>query len=133
PQMWTGFGVTPDKTKLMLELGTSEVTETHIMDLTDPTASLELLISRDVGSLHDVLPVGDRYLITHNRAADGTALPNNEVAIVDAADVGNRAAWQTVFAHSPTVKLDGVGVTRQYLFAAVRAETTPRMWVVPLE
>ncbi|GAA2039021.1 S9 family peptidase [Yaniella flava] len=133
PQMWSGFGLSPDKTKLLFELGNSEVTETHIMDLTDPAASLQLLISRDERSLHDVLPVGDRYLITHNRAADGTALPNNEVAIVDAGDIGNRAAWQTVFAHSPTVKLDGVGVTRQYLFAAVRAESTPRMWVVPLE
>lgn len=133
PQMWSGFGVSPDKTNLILELGNSEVTETHIMDLTDPAASLELLISRDVGSLHDVLPVGDQYLITHNRAADGTPLPNNEVSVVDAAAIHDRSAWLTVFAHSPVIKLDGVGVTREYLFAAVRAETTPRMWVLPLE
>src|SRR5699024_4970190 len=72
------------------------------------------------------------YIITHNRAADGTPLPTNEVSVVAAAALHDRSAWQTVFAHSPTVKLDGVGITRDYLFAAVRAETTPRMWVLPL-
>ena len=133
PQMWGGFGLSPDKTKLLLELGNSEVTETHILDLTQIAAPLDLVISREEHSLHDVLPVGDQYLITHNRAADGTHLPNNQVSIVDADKVTDRAAWRTVFEHSPTVKLDGVGVTREYLFAAVRSETTPRMWVLPLD
>lgn len=132
PQMWGGFGLSPDKTKLILELGNSEVTETHILDLETIAAPLELVISRTERSLHDVLPVGDQYLITHNRAADGAPLPNNQVSIVDADQVADRSAWRTVFAHSETIKLDGVGVTREYLFAAVRAETTPRMWVLPL-
>ena len=132
PQMWGGFGLSPDKTKLVLELGNSEITETHILDLTVTASPLELVISRQERSLHDVLPVGDQYLITHNRAADGGHLPNNQVSIVDASKVADRAAWRTVFEHSPTIKLDGVGVTREYLFAAVRAETTPRMWVLPL-
>src|SRR5699024_6942865 len=133
PQMWDGSGMSPDKTKLLLELGNSEVTETHILDLTQIAAPLEMVISREDRSLHDVVPVGDQYLITHNRAADGTHLPNNQVSIVDADKVADRSAWRTVFEHSQTVKLDGVGVTRQYLFAAVRSETTPRMWVLPLE
>jgi len=133
PQMWCGFGLSPDKTTLVFELGNSEVTETHVLDLTDPAATLQLVISRDANSLHDVLPVGDNYVITHNRAADGAHLPNNAVSIVAAAAVDDPDAWQTVFAHSPTVKLDGVGVTRDYLFAAVRANTTPRMWVLPLD
>ena len=132
PQMWGGFGLSPDKTKLILELGNSEVTETHILDLETIAAPLELVISRTERSLHDVLPVGEQYIITHNRDADGTQLPNNQVSIVDADQVTDRSAWRTVFAHSETVKLDGVGVTREYLFAAVRAETTPRMWVLPL-
>src|SRR5699024_1858249 len=84
PQMWGGLGLSPDKTKLLLELGNSEVTETHILDLTQIAAPLEMVISREDHSLHDVLPVGDQYLITHNRAADGTHLPNNQVSIVDA-------------------------------------------------
>jgi oligopeptidase B len=133
PQMWAGFGLSPDKTKLILELGNSEVTETHVLDLETIAAPLELVISREERSLHDVLPVDDQYLITHNRAADGTHLPNNEVSIVDADKVTDRAAWRTVFEHSQSIKLDGVSVTREFLFAAVRAETTPRMWVVPLE
>lgn len=133
PQMWSGFGLSPDKTKLLLELGNSEVTETHLLDLTVPAAALELLISRDERSLHDVLPVGDQYIITHNRAADGTQLPNNQVSVVAADQIADRSAWRTVFEHSPTVKLDGVDVTRTHLFAAVRAETTPRLWVMPLD
>lgn len=132
PQMWSGFGLSPDKAKLILEMGNSEVTETHILDLTDPQATLQLLIGRETKSLHDVLPVGDRYIITHNRAVDGSPLPNNEVSVVDATAVRDRSAWRTVFAHTSAVKLDGVGVTRQYLFAEVRADTTPRMWVLPL-
>ena len=133
PQMWGGFGLSPDKTKLILELGNSEITETHVLDLETIAAPLELVISREQRSLHDVLPVDDQYLITHNRAADGTHLPNNEVSIVEADNVADRAAWRTVFEHSEHIKLDSVGVTREYLFAAVRAETTPRMWVLPLE
>ena len=132
PQMWGGFGLSPDKTKLIFELGNSEVTETHILDLEILAAPLELVISRDQRSLHDVLPVDDQYIITHNRAADGTHLPNNQVSIVEADKVADRSAWRTVFEHSNTIKLDGVGVTREYLFAAVRAETTPRVWVMPL-
>src|SRR5690625_5093198 len=130
--MWGGFGLSPDKTKLILELGNCEVTETHVLDLTVIAAPLELVISREERSLHDVLPVGEQYIITHNRAADGTHLPNNQVSIVEAENVADRAAWRTVFEHSNTIKLDGVGVTREYLFAAVRAETTPRVWVMPL-
>src|SRR5699024_8762886 len=133
PQMWGGFGLSPDKTTLLLELGNSEVTETHVLDLTDPAATLQLVIGRDANSLHDVLPVDDHYIITHNRATDGNHLPNNAVSIVAATSVDHPQAWQTVFAHSPTVKLDGVGITRDYLFAAVRANTTPRMWVLPLD
>ena len=130
--MWGGFGLSPDKTKLLLELGNSEVTETHILDLTKIAAPLELVISREERSLHDVLPVGDQYVITHNRAADGTHLPNNQVSIVDADKVTDRTAWRTVFEHSQTIKLDGVGVTRSIcLLQFVRNDT--RMWVVPLE
>ncbi len=70
PQMWGGFGLSPDKTKLLLELGNSEITETHILDLETIAAPLELVISRQERSLHDVLPVGDQYLITHTHAIE---------------------------------------------------------------
>ena len=60
PQMGGGFGLSPDKTHLILELGNSEITETHILDITVIAAPLELVISRHERSLHDVLPVGEQ-------------------------------------------------------------------------
>src|SRR5699024_12139512 len=130
--MWCGFGLSPDKTRQVFELGNSEGTETHVLDLTDPAATLQMLISRDANSLHDVLPIFDNYVITHNRAADGAHLPNNALSIVAAAAVDDPDAWQTVFSHSPTIKLDGVGVTRVYLYAAVRVNINPRHLLLPL-
>src|SRR5699024_3922558 len=120
-----------DKTTLVFELGNSEVTETHVLDLTDPAATLQLVIGRDANSLHDVLPVGDNYVITHNRAADGIHLPNNSLSIVAAAAIDDPDAWQTVFPPSPSITLYGVGVTRNCFFCAMRATTTPRIWLLP--
>src|SRR5690625_6111172 len=103
--MGSGIGLSPDKAMLLLELVNSEAPDIHLLDLTVPAAALELLISRDERSLHDVLPVGDQYIITHNRAADGTQLPNNQVSVVAADQIADRSAWCTVFEHSWSVKL----------------------------
>src|SRR5699024_12594270 len=110
-----------------------ELTDSERLGLMGPAVAWELLSSRGERSLHDVLPVGYQYIITHNRAADGTQLRNNQVSLVAAYQIADRSAWRTVFEHSPTVKLDGVDVTRAHLFAAVRAEITPRLWVMPLD
>lgn len=151
PGMWTGFTGTADRTQLLIGVGNSEVSETHVVDLPEspdaPLPAPRLLIPRAWGMLADVEPVTGadgvrRLLVVHDRtvarqdAADAGAdvpAPNGMLSLVAEADVADRGAWHTVVPHREDVKVDGVMVTLTHAALAVRRETTPRVVVAPLD
>lgn len=147
PGMWSGFGLSADRTELLISVGNSEVAETLAMDLPEtaeaPLGELRMLVSRDLGLLHGVDPVtldGQRhYVIVHNK--DFTAedeehgpapAPNNMVSLAARETVTDPRFWRTVVGHSETTKVDGAAVTATHLALEVRRETTPRTVVLPL-
>ncbi|NUL48992.1 S9 family peptidase [Cellulosimicrobium funkei] len=147
PGMWSGFGLSADRTELLVSVGNSEVAETLALDLPEtvdePLGELRMLVSRDLGLLHGVDPVtldGQRhYVIVHNK--DFTAedeenapapAPNNMVSLAARETVTDPRFWRTVVGHSDTVKVDGAAVTATHLALGVRRETTPRTLILPL-
>ncbi|WMY78265.1 S9 family peptidase [Citricoccus sp. I39-566] len=147
PGMWSGFGLSADRTELLVSVGNSEVAETLALDLPEtvdePLGELRMLVSRDLGLLHGVDPVtldGQRhYVIVHNKdftAEDEenapTPAPNNMVSLAARETVTDPRFWRTVVGHSDTVKVDGAAVTATHLALGVRRETTPRTLILPL-
>ncbi|WBL20489.1 S9 family peptidase [Citricoccus sp. NR2] len=137
PGFWTGFDLSAERDQLVIGSGNSEVAETWILDLTDPTARPERLVSREHQMLHSIDPVrldgAPHYLVTHDRdLATQNPAPNNMVSVVAAEQITDPSAWHTVLPHSPTVKIDGVHPNRTHLMIAARADTTPRTLILPL-
>ncbi|QCU77379.1 S9 family peptidase [Citricoccus sp. SGAir0253] len=136
PGMWSGIGLSADRTELVISIGNSEVAETRALDLpesaAEPLGEPRVLVDRALGLLHGVDPVtlhGERhYVIVHDRDA-----PNNMVSLAPRATVTDPDSWRTVVGHSETTKVDGAAVTATHLALAVRRETTPRTVVLPLE
>ncbi|HEY4615835.1 MAG TPA: S9 family peptidase [Citricoccus sp.] len=147
PGMWSGFGLSADRTELIVSIGNSELAETRALDLPasadEPLGELRVLVDRSLGLLHGVDPVtlhGQRhYVIVHNKdfstedEEHGPApAPNNMVSLAARETVTDPRFWRTVVGHSATTKVDGAAVTATHLALAVRRDTTPRTLVMPL-
>ena len=134
PGMWLGFELSADHNTLLISSGNSEYAETSMLDLTDPAATIQLLVPRSLRLLHgvDLLPGTDtRALITHDHQA-----PNNMVALADLEQLGADAdpsQWKTVVAHETTVKVEGTILTSTHLVLSVRRDTCERVQLIPLE
>lgn len=145
-ELWTGIELSADKRDLMIVSGNSEYDETRILDVTDPGAVPDLLISADRRLLHAIDPIeldGERHLlVTHNQ--DG---PNNAVslttadaliaqlpAVLDGADdLAPLDLGRTVLAQEKAVKLEGVVVTAAQVLVDARAETVESVRLLPLD
>ncbi|MDI3331224.1 MAG: S9 family peptidase [Micrococcus sp.] len=147
PGMWSGFGLSADRTELVVSIGNSEIAETRALDLPEtadePLGELRVLVDRSLGMLHGVDPVtldGQRhYVIVHNKdftteePGHGPApAPNNMVSLAARETVTDPRSWRTVVGHSDTTKVDGAAVTATHLALGVRRQTTPRTLVMPL-
>jgi oligopeptidase B len=142
PGMWSGFGLSADRTELIVSIGNSELAETRALDLPEsagePLGELRVLVDRSLGMLHGVDPVtldGQRhYVIVHNKdfAAEVVPAPNNMVSLATRETVTDPRSWRTVVGHSATTKVDDAAVTATHLALGVRRETTPRTLVMPL-
>ncbi|NIH71356.1 S9 family peptidase [Auritidibacter ignavus] len=138
---WTGFSLSADRTELIISSGTSEISETRVLALSETDPSIpapQLAVSRQLNSLHTLTPVviDDQrfYLIVHDRnPLDGTPLPNNTVSMVAAQTVTEPETWRTVMPHSTATKIDEVDVNRTHAIVSARVETTPRTMVIPLD
>lgn len=141
PGMWSGFGLSADRTELVVSIGNSELAETRALDLPEgagePLGGLRVLVDRSLGLLHGVDPVtldGRRhYVIVHDKdLATGADAPNNMVSLAARETVTDPRSWRTVVEHSATTKVDGAAVTATHLALSVRRQTTPRTLVMPL-
>ncbi|WP_159611906.1 S9 family peptidase [Glutamicibacter sp. JC586] len=133
PGMWLGFDLSPDRKTLMISSGNSEYSETSMLDLTDDTASVSLLVPRELRLLHgiDLTPASGQALITHDFEA-----PNNMVSLANLDQLGKDTIpqqWQTVVAHEDTVKIEGTILTGSHVVLSVRRNTCERVQLLPLE
>lgn len=133
--MWTGFDLSADRKQLLISIGCSEYSETHILDFDNREAGLTLVISRDERVLYDVDPVtieGKRQLIiTHNRDAR-----NSMVSLVSVDELSKPLAeqqWTTVVPHSESVRVNGTGSNATHAFISVRKDTTDKVQILPLK
>lgn len=132
--MWTGFDLSADRTLLLISVGCSEYSETHILDFNDRDAGLSMVIPRAERVLYDVDPVtvdGSRQLvITHNRNAR-----NSMVSLVQWDELAkplDQQHWTTIRAHSETVRVNGTASNATHAFISIRKDTTDKVQIVPL-
>ena len=134
PGMWLGFELSADRKTLLISSGNSEYAETSMLDLSDPQATVQLLVPRSLELLHgvDLLPAPDtRALITHDHQA-----PNNMVALAELSQLGPQAdpaQWQVVVPHESTVKVEGTILTSSHLVLSVRRDTCERVQLISLQ
>lgn len=134
PGMWLGFELSADHSTLLISSGNSEYAETSMLDLNDPTATVQLLVPRTLKLLHgvDLLPgAQSQVLITHDFQA-----PNNMISLANRAQLGTAAdpaQWHSVLPHQDTVKIEGTILTATHLVLSVRRDTCERVQLIGLD
>lgn len=134
PGMWLGAGLSADRRWIVVEATCSEFSEVRIQPVDDPASGPRVVLPRTDRVLYEAEPVlldgREQILLTHDHGA-----PNSRVSLMDAADLGRpvaEVALREVVPASDTVRVDGCAVTATHLVVAVRAETTPRVRLLPL-
>ncbi len=134
PGMWLGFDLSADKRQLLISSGNSEYAETSALDLTDPQATVQLLVPRSLRLLHSVELTAQtpaQAIITHDHQA-----PNNMLSLAMLDELGADAdpsSWRTLVSHRDDVKLEGTLLTSSHVVLAVRRDTCERVQLLPLE
>ena len=138
-QLWTGVQLSADERALVIISGNSEYDESRLLDVTNPEATPELLISAQHRLLHAVDPLeldgAALLLITHNQNG-----PNNALSVTTAAALQEQADAEgpldlgvTVLPHEETVKFEGVAVTASQLLVSARRDTVESVYLLPME
>ena len=137
--MWLGFELSSDRRYLVLGIGCSEYSETRLLRLDDPAATLTTVISREERVLYEAEPFllegpdgqkTERIVITHNRNA-----VNSMVSLVEPSELAKPLAeqqWTAVVEHSDDVRVNGAGVTSTHMVVSVRKDTIERVQVISL-
>lgn len=127
--MWVGVEPSASRKYLFISSGCSEFSEVHILDVSVPDAEPQLVLSRDARVLYDVehveLDGADRFVAVHNYDA-----VNSMVSLVTLGVPPGE--WQTVIAHSPTRRIDGLSALRGHLLLGVREDTLETVKIQPL-
>lgn len=131
PGLWLGAEPSPDAQDLVINASNAEWGETWVWPGMRAGTAPVKVVSRDVRALHQVLPVdvdGRRVLlILHDLQA-----PNARVSMAPATG-GDPTGWIEVLPTDPETKLDAIAANRSHLVVAVREETVPRVWTLPLK
>ncbi|KAF0685244.1 Aste57867_22835 [Aphanomyces stellatus] len=125
-----GCGVhkTRSERYMIISTGSSETSEAHVMDLENPDAGFVPIAPRQQGVMYEVSHWNDEFLISTNR--DSAA--NFKLMSVPCAAVLNEsgdAAWTTVFAYDPNVKVDGVSCFKSYFALFGRQDGLTQLWI----
>jgi oligopeptidase B len=111
----------------MIDVHGHDGSETHVVDLAQPTASPCLVAPRRAGHFYDVLDHGDRLLIRTNAEA-------RDFKIVEAPRASpGEAHWRDVVPHRDGCYLIGAIALAGWLVLLARESSRPRLIVVDLE
>lgn len=132
--MWTGFELSADRELLLIGVGCSEFSETHILDFSNRAAGLLPVLSRAERVLYDVDVISidgvRQLLITHNRNAR-----NSMVSLLQFSELAkplDQQHWQTVVPHSESVRVNGTASNSTHAFVSVRKDTVEKVQIIPL-
>jgi oligopeptidase B len=136
---WTSIELSADRRWLLLSVGNSEYSETRCLDLEDPDARLELLVSREERILH-AAEVFEHdgvtsVLLVHNLDPRGTKAVNNMVSVAPLTEFSkplSEQTWRAVVAHDDAVKIEGVEITATHLIVSLRRDTIETVRFAPL-
>ncbi len=110
----------------MIDVHGHDGSETHVVDLAEPTASPRLVAPRRAGHFYDVLDHGDRFLIRTNAEA-------RDFKIVEAPRASpGEANWRDVVPHREGCYLIDAIVLAGWLVLLARELSRPRLIVVDL-
>ncbi len=110
----------------MVDVHGHDGSETHVVDLAEPTAAPRLVAPRRAGHFYDVLDHGDRFFIRTNAQA-------RDFKIVEAPRSDPAEAnWRDVIAHRDGCYLIDAVVLENHLALLAREESRPRLIVVDL-
>ncbi|RBP05762.1 oligopeptidase B [Roseiarcus fermentans] len=127
PAWFIGVGGALNGLTAMIDVHGHDGSETHVVDLADPTRPPRLVAPRRPGHFYDVLDGGDRFLIRTNRQA-------RDFKIVEAPrDAPEEANWRDVVAHRDGCYLIDAVVLARHLALLAREDSRPRLIVIDRE
>ncbi len=117
---------TRSRAYILVDLSSHSSSEVRVLPADEPDAPLTLIAPREPDVEYGVDHHGDRFFIVTNDAA-----PNFRLVEAPVASPG-KAAWRTVIANDPRVKLDGVDAFRNHLVVYEREDALRHARVLDL-
>lgn len=129
-RFWVGFGRSRDDRFLMIASGSKTTSEYHICDADNPESGFWRFAERVEGLEYGLEPavIGGEsvFLILHNHHGPDFSLSRSAIAPT-APD-----AWETVLAHDPLVRLEGVDAFATHLVLNQRIEGLTQLRIIEL-
>ena len=112
---WLGIGGTHDDDWLVISLGSKNTSEMHLLDLTDPNATLRVVQERTEGLDYDIEIDRDRLYIIHN--ADRVDYDVAQAPL----DATGRENWTPLIVGADGERITGVSAHRDFILVGLRA------------
>lgn len=129
-RFWVGVEVSTSERFLLVGAASRTTSEVHALDLTDPADGLRLVAARRDGVEYDVdhAVVGgrDRFVITHNAAAE-----DFELVLADVGDP-DPAHWTPLVPHERGTRVVGATALHRAIAVQLRRDALSRVLVIPL-
>ncbi|KAH9106767.1 hypothetical protein LEN26_014474 [Aphanomyces euteiches] len=125
-----GVGVVKSRSGrfMIISSGSSETSESHVLDLTAKEPKLICVAPRQQGVMYDVSHWNDEFLITTNR--DGaTNFKLVSVPVHAVLDQSAEAKWTDVFPYDANVKVDGASAFESYFALYGRQDGLTQLWI----
>ena len=123
---YMGVGNSTDGNYVMIYSSSTVSSEMQVQDATKPDSAFVSLAPRERGVKYDADHVNGRWVIRTDWQA-----PNYQIMTVAADNIGTRANWQPLVAHSDTVFIQGFTAFKDYLAVNERSDGLRRIKVMP--
>ncbi len=120
-----GLGKSRDESLIIIDLATTEMNDTWVLDANNPEGEFSALMPREEGHEFDVDKLGDTFYIVTNWQAKNFRLMT---ATTDT--IATKEQWQEHTAHRDNVLLEGVEIFNDYLILTERELGQTRFVVV---
>jgi oligopeptidase B len=131
-RFWLGVGKVRSREHLVIGAGSKITSEVWLLDAHDPAAAPVLVTARETGVEYDVDhdPARDRLVLTTNAdGAEDFQVVTTGVPTLDAPGAAARDRWETLVAHRPGVRVEGVACFAGHLVVAERTEARTQVRV----
>jgi oligopeptidase B len=123
---YLGVSKSGDDRYVLITLGSTESSETLVIDADAPTGAPRVLASRERGLRYEADHVPGRFIVQTDWQA-----PNYRLMSVEDAAIGDKARWKELLPYDPQVFIDGFVAFRDFLAINERSDGLLRIRVMP--